>query len=324
MSNGFPIKKYSPKPRASLKEPLVAILMCTYNGERFLSEQLKSIENQTHKNIVLWVSDDGSDDQTMAILEDYQKRWGKERVHILEGPRKGLITNFMRLICCEDIKTKYYAYADQDDIWVPTKLSHALSVLSKEIVTIPQLYCSRASLIDQDGNLIGYTPLFARSPHFKNALVQSIAGGNTMVLNHAAISILRQAGQLEVPCHDWWTYLIVSGAGGQVHYDPEPTVLYRQHEKNEIGANISWLARLKRAYALYQGRFTQWGTMNEFAIDNSRFLLTPENNSVFNLYVKARHDHFFNRLISLKKSGIYRQNIGSNISLLIAIALRKI
>ena len=102
--------------KVSPTEPLIAILMCTYNGERFIAEQIDSFLNQTHKNIALWVSDDGSTDGTMIILKKYQEKFPKGRFKIINGPGKGFVMNFLSLICHKDVKADYYAFSDQDDI----------------------------------------------------------------------------------------------------------------------------------------------------------------------------------------------------------------
>jgi hypothetical protein len=108
--------------------------------------------------------------------------------------------------------------------------------------------------------------------------VQSIAGGNTMVFNRAARDLLRQAGEnVEAVTHDWWAYMLVTSCGGAVHYDPYPTVRYRQHDANQFGSNVNPRAQLKRARLLLQGRFRGWVDANLRALQRVRHLMTPEN-----------------------------------------------
>ena len=108
------------------------------------------------------------------------------------------------------------------------------------------LYCGRTRTVDEDGRVVGFSPQFSRPPCFANALVHNIAGGNTMVMNDSARQLILEAGVVDVVAHDWWTYLMVSGAGGRVIYDDEPTVDYRQHDDNQVGANMGISARLGR------------------------------------------------------------------------------
>ena len=113
------------------KLPHIAILMCTYNGEQYLKEQLDSIESQDYKNWTLYVNDDGSKDNTLNILKSYQKKWGVKRMYIRQGPQKGFCQNFMQIITDKKIKADFYFLSDQDDIWMTYKLSHTLKKLSK-------------------------------------------------------------------------------------------------------------------------------------------------------------------------------------------------
>src|ERR1700739_798064 len=103
----------------------VAILLCTYNGARFLPQQLASYEAQDFAGWRLVVSDDGSQDATLALLEEFQNKHGPSRVEIRQGPRLGFVANFLSLICDPAIKADYYALSDQDDVWSSGKLSRA-------------------------------------------------------------------------------------------------------------------------------------------------------------------------------------------------------
>jgi glycosyltransferase involved in cell wall biosynthesis len=107
--------------------PLVAILMGTKNGQRFLAEQLDSLIAQTHQNWVLIASDDGSTDDTLRILKAYQAKWPEGKLIIKEGPKRGFCTNFQSMACDPSIRADYYAFCDQDDVWLPTKLDVALT-----------------------------------------------------------------------------------------------------------------------------------------------------------------------------------------------------
>lgn len=306
------------------QEPLIVILMCTYNGEKFLTEQLDSFLNQTHKNIVVWVSDDGSTDGTLGIIKQYQKKFEKNRLKIINGPGKGSVINFLSLLCHSDIKADYYSFADQDDIWCSDKLSNALLKINKLPKTIPILYGSRTKIVAEDGVEIGLSPVFSKTPCFKNALVQSIAGGNTMLMNDAAVDIMRKAGPVEVVSHDWWAYMLISGAGGTVIYDSYPSLLYRQHDNNQIGSNASWIARLKRINLLLAGSFRKWNTINITALFKVKNLLSKENKVILEQFENARNSSLFQRMIKLWQIKIFRQTFLGNIGLIAAIILKKI
>lgn len=302
----------------------VAILVCTFNGERYLSDQILSFKTQTHSNWELWVSDDGSNDKTVDLLSTFQSQWPEKRLNIRKGPGKGFAANFIALLNDKTITADYYAYSDQDDIWGPQKLSKALHWLQSFPNNQPALYCSRTELIDADGVNIGFSPLFKKPPGFANALVQNIGGGNTMVFNEAARNLLKEAGQVDVCTHDWWTYIVVSGCGGTVFYDPTPSLLYRQHGANLCGSNQGWLARLARIRMLWQGRFRQWNDKNIQALQKIQHKLTPDNQKTLAQFSKARQMRLLPRIFGLKKSGIYRQTLLGNLGLVFGAVFKRI
>jgi glycosyltransferase involved in cell wall biosynthesis len=297
----------------------IAILLCTFNGARFLPLQLASYEAQDFSDWHLFVSDDGSQDDTKPLLEEFQKKHGPAKVSLRRGPQKGFVANFLSLICDPAIESGYYALSDQDDVWHPRKLSRARSFLMKAPAAAPFVYCSRTRLIDEQGTEIGLSPLFKKLPHFRNALTQSIAGGNTMVFNEAVRQDLMRGGpDANAASHDWWIYLIISAMGGTVFYDSEPTVSYRVHSRNVIGSNRSAAAQLLRARLLWQGRFQAWSDMNVAALERVESLMTDENRTTFELFRRSRKQSLLPRAYGLMRTGIYRQTLLGNIGLAVA------
>lgn len=315
---------------ALLKEdsssPSVAVLLCTYNGAEFLERQLNSIEKQTHSNWVIYASDDGSRDATLDILQRYQKRWGHDRLTILGGPRRGFARNFMSLIMNPAIQADYFAFCDQDDVWFVDKLARSLERLANTPAKIPALYCSRTRLVDAAGQVIGFSPLFPKTPSFRNALVQSLAGANTMLLNNAARALLTQIPKdAHIVSHDWLTYLLVSGCDGRVIYDPEPTLDYRQHGANLIGSNASLADRWVRIRKMLAGTFSEWNRHNLYALSNSHQQLSSHNRMALRLFNQVRESSLpFARIYSLKKAGLYRQTLFGNIGLIVAASIRRV
>jgi glycosyltransferase involved in cell wall biosynthesis len=327
-SNNKTIEKasgFNPPPEKNSHTYKIAILLCTYQGERFLKEQLASFEHQTHTNWELWASDDGSDDGTNAILKEFKNRFPDNKVSMIKGPSDGFLSNFLSLVCNKKIDTDYYAYADQDDIWKADKIERALNYLIKIPNALPSLYCSRTELINSSGQHIGFSPLFKKSPRFENALTQNVGGGNTMVFNNVTRSLLMSAGeQVSVVAHDWWTYQLVSGAGGHVYYDQYPSLLYRQHNKNIIGTSHSWIARIKRIRMLFQGRFRAWNDRNTTELHNIKDMLTDDNQTTLEIFRQARQSPLLKRLYLLHKCRIYRQTLLGNLGLIVAALLNKL
>ena len=303
----------------------IAILLCTFNGARFLPAQLASYEDQDLTDWRLFASDDGSDDATLALLEDFQKKHGAGRVEIRRGPRKGFVANFLSLICDPTIKSEYYALSDQDDVWHPQKLTRARQFLSDAPADQPVVYCSRTQLIDEQGKDIGLSTFYRKRPHFRNALVQSLASGNTMVFNEKMRWLLMQAGSdANAPSHDWLVYLAITAVGGKIIYDSVPTVSYRMHSGNVIGSNDSAGARMVRARLLWQGRFQKWADMNVTVLERIQGLMTDENRKTFELFRRSRKLSILPRAYGLMRSGVYRQSLLGNVGLALATLAGKI
>jgi glycosyltransferase involved in cell wall biosynthesis len=302
----------------------VAILVCTYNGARFLKEQLDSFINQTHKNWAIYVSDDGSQDTTLDILKGYQEKLGDLRITILQGPRQGFAKNFLSLVKNNSITADYFAFSDQDDVWFNDKLTRSIEQI-EGISDQPALYCSRTKLVNSNMAPLGYSPLFRSPPCFENSLVQSIAGANTMLINNSARTLMQRiADDAPIVAHDWLAYLLVSGCGGTVVYDPLPTLHYRQHEGNLIGANTNFKNQILRLQKMMTGRFSEWSTQNLIAIGPVKKELTAHNKHVLEKFERARQSKFFSRLYLMKKSGVHRQTLKGNISLIVAAIMNKI
>ncbi|WP_419419973.1 glycosyltransferase family 2 protein [Legionella sp. D16C41] len=298
--------------------------MCTFNGQRYLIEQLDSIINQTHKNWEIWVSDDGSNDNTITIINNYQALY-PNKIYLFNGPKQGFAANFLSLVFRANTDENYYAYADQDDIWDLSKLERALHWIDHISSAIPTLYCSRTRLIDEQGNEIGFSPLFQKPSGFLNALVQNIGGGNTMVFNHATLTLLKLTREnSSLIAHDWWTYLLVTGAGGKIFYDSYPTVNYRQHQANLIGGNMGIGARLCRIKGLFQGRIKQWIDQNIQALLPIEHILIKENRLILHQFIAARKAIFIINAFKLKRLGIYRQTFLGDLGLFVGSVFKKI
>jgi glycosyltransferase involved in cell wall biosynthesis len=310
----------------SLASSRICIILCTFNGEAYLKAQLDSIENQTHKDWIVVATDDGSHDKTLEILKKFQQIWGEEKLQIFEGLKMGFAKNFLNSLRNININANYFAYCDQDDIWLPHKLERALGYISSIAdQSRPCLYCSRTIYISHAGDEIGESYIFAREPSFKNALVQCIAGGNTMVFNGQTREYLSKIKHdAEIVSHDWITYILVTGVGGHVYWDVKPTVLYRQHDGSSVGENRTLQARLNRVKKLLNGRYKNWVGNNLLALSSIAGYFTFENQKTFNNLTELRSGNIFLRLWGLYKSGIRRQTLFGNIALYLAAILKKI
>jgi glycosyltransferase involved in cell wall biosynthesis len=305
--------------------PKIAILMACFNGEEFLSEQLDSIANQSYHSWQVWASDDGSTDKTLTILKKYQEQWGIEKLVIVEGPQKGSASNFMSLIFNNEIIADYFAFADQDDIWLNDKLETAIKKLHSLEDDRVSLYFGRTTYIDKANREIALSPHFTKPFTFRNALVQCAGGGNTMIFNSKLRSFLKnQCFDMKILHHDWWLYLVVTGLEGVVFYDSTPFVRYRQHEQNQMGLNISLKSKWRRIKALFQNSYKVWNDENVRALNQIKNHLTSNNQKIFEDFKKNRQRSVIPRLFGIIKIGLYRQTFLGHCGLLAVALLNKL
>jgi glycosyltransferase involved in cell wall biosynthesis len=310
---------------AKMLQPKVAILMCTLNGAPFLKEQLLSFVSQTHKNWVLWVSDDGSSDQTLNILQRVQADWGSDRIKIVQGPGKGFAANFLSIACRAEIAADYYAFSDQDDVWLPLKLQRAIDLLKNEPQENAVLYGSRTQLTDAAGKVLGLSTLTPRFLNFRNALVQNVASGNTMVFNNSLRDLVRVAGpQLNIVSHDWWLYLLTTACNGKVVFDQEPFINYRQHKHNLIGASASLPAKMNRFKGMFSGQLKRWIKQNHICLTVIEHRLPPDNVQAAKALAAIHSSKLFRRIKLFKDSGVRRQSPIGTFSLLAAALLKQL
>lgn len=301
--------------------------MATYNGASFLPAQLDSFQSQTVANWSLHVSDDGSTDATVSLLEAFQNSAADEgrSVHLYSGPGKGASENFLSLLRRQGKEPGWVAFSDQDDIWMPERLERGLMALAD--VNGPALYCSRTWIFNGDtpthNRLSAPRP---RPPSFRNALVQNIASGNTILLNPAAAKLVCAAAEItgQVVVHDWWVYQLVTGAEGRVIHDDTPTLYYRQHADNGIGANDTAKAKLRRIWQLLRGDFKHWNDVNITALMLSQMVLSPSNKKQLFSFSRLRQQPLPQRLISLSKLQVYRQSSTATVALWLGALLGKL
>jgi glycosyltransferase involved in cell wall biosynthesis len=274
----------------------------------------------------VYASDDGSSDNTLSILKTYAEQWGPNKLVIRRGAQQGLCANFMSMVLDPQIHADCYALCDQDDVWLPEKLSRALNELNQAGTSAtPSLYCSRTQYVSESLAPLGLSKAYQRTPSFRNALVQSLAGGNTMLFNHSVKQLAMQAGVKQAVVHDWWLYLLVTGAGGTVVFDAEAPIMYRQHEASTIGSANGFVDQLKRLRNLVLGQHKAYAHTHIQALNQARPCLTPEHQQVLtNFEALHRAKGLLQRFKIYKRLGLYRQTAAGALSLSLAVLLGKI
>lgn len=190
----------------------------------------------------------------------------------------------------------------------------------------PALFCSRTWITDDTFEPRRLSAPRPRPPGFRNALVQNVVSGNTILLNPAGARLIcdaaHEAGVVVV--HDWWIYQIVSGAGGIIVHDDAPTLLYRQHSDNLIGANDTFAAQIKRLRQMLRGDFRDWNDINIAALMASAHRLTPQNRTLLEAFDAARRKGLIGRLTGFARLGLYRQSVLSHAGLWLSILLGRV
>lgn len=224
----------------------IQILLSSYNGEQYLREQFESyIAQDIFSRVKILVRDDGSTDGTLVILSEYREKLGEDVVEIIEGDNIGVNASINELFRRCDERCSYFAISDQDDVWMPNKLSRAVNALFAQEQKAPLLFASCSYITDSELNIIGKTVNPIKGVSFYNAMIQNVCPGHTQVFNRATLYELRHLLEKYVNgIHviDHWIYLTAS-AFGKVIFDQEPTVLHRQHGKNAVGYQLGWLAK---------------------------------------------------------------------------------
>lgn len=208
----------------------VAVLMSSYNGQKYIRDQIESILNQQDVKVDLYIRDDGSSDDTLNIIKEYKE------ITLYQGKNIGVGNSFMDLVYCVPKKYDYYAFSDQDDIWLKNKLIVAIKKIRNNTGSI--LYCSNQILVDKNLNKIGVR--YNEIPDTSCEQIFSVnkVSGCTMVWNKDLQKLLydKQPSQELLKCriHDVWV-AIVASITGKIIYDPKGYILYRQHENNVVG-----------------------------------------------------------------------------------------
>ena len=276
------------------KPARVTVLLSTYNGARFLPQQLRSLYEQTYPDVRILVRDDGSTDSTRSILDSEHSRGCLDLLE--EHSKLGPARSFFELLrSAASTDTEYVAFCDQDDVWLPQKIEHAVTALSSVTGSTPAMYCSRAEIVDEQLKHIRYTDI-PRRIGFGNALVENVAIGCTTVLNRGAVELVCKNLPGKVLIHDWWCYLVIS-CFGKIVFDKNSGIKYRQHGNNAFGASRNIVENVVRK-------------LRRFSAGNRGHLWLSEQamafSSIFKELIPLPHSHLLGVFVAAKSSLLRR------------------
>ena len=225
----------------------VNIILASYNGSKYIKEQLDSILNSTYRDFRVFVCDDCSTDDTRDIVEEYVSAYpGKVFLSRNErnlGSTLSFLTNLKRV--SEESPADYYMFCDQDDVWLSDKITLAVKqirrVEARRGAVLPILSFNDAIIVDENLDFISRSfyrtnRLKVRKNKFSRMLIENKCIGCTTIMNDSLVRLLDETGP-EIRYHDWWMALIAS-AFGVVRYNKTPVILYRQHCGNQVGQSV--------------------------------------------------------------------------------------
>mgnify|MGYP005850471367 FL=1 len=230
----------------------IAILMATYNGEKYICQQIDSILSQTCKDWELYIHDDGSTDNTRAAVESYVEKY-QDKIHLIDGKSTGGAKyNFFYLF--GQVEAPYYMTCDQDDVWLDKKieLTYDKMLTIENKADVPCLVYTELRVVDSELNTIadtmsGYQSLDCHKRTINQFILQNSVTGCTMMVNRALRDKMLRITDIDnTIMHDWWAAL-VAAQFGKTGFIDEPTILYRQHGDNSLGAlginKLSYIVR---------------------------------------------------------------------------------
>lgn len=309
MSIQPPAHLASEAPPAKL--PRVAVLLATYNGRPWIAEQVASILAQRDVELTIHVSDDGSTDGTREWIEAQQAEGAPLRMMPMRAPSGSSAANFARLISEGDYTGyDFCALADQDDLWSPGKLGRAVRIMAADGI---DGYSSSVTALFEDGRrrLVEKSAPQRRYDHYFESPgpgCSFVLGASLMKELAHSLAHLRSLGPVEFDYHDWFIYAYARRAGYKWYIDPEPTMLYRQHARNVLGANIGLGPRWSRLRRIHSGWYLSevrklHSTLESLAsfMPNGRQELRTEQLAIAGLVARTR---FFFQVVPEARRGV--------------------
>ena len=269
----------------------IAVLMSTYNGEKYIEQQIKSILAQEDVDVTLYIRDDGSFDNTVYCIKKFQDK----NINIIIGDNKGPCNSFLELVNLVDDTYDYYAFSDQDDIWLPQKIKNSIDLIEKINVSEEScLYYSNQTFVNEDFVEMDITKKNRRRYSFKFSLIRSNFPGCTMLFNKKTMLIMKQYKAKNQIMHDQYVFQIVSGCGGTIIYDSNSYIKYRLHGTNVSNYSSSMVKRIKKLVKDYKEPQKRSDALIEL-YSNYGTLMTAENKKILKEYAFYKYKNLFKR-----------------------------
>ena len=291
---------------------MITVLLASYNGERYIEQQLDSLLEQTYGDFKILISDDGSKDGTLGIIKDYIKRY-PNKICLLEGePTGSAKKNFMKLL--NACNSEYMMFCDQDDYWNKEKIEityKKMQELEAKRSGLPLLVHTDLFVADAGLNIISesffeYQKISPDRNKLENVLVQNNVTGCTVMINKRLADMLKAKTPQKYIMHDWWINIIAT-AFGTVDYINQPTMYYRQHSDNEVGAKnatgmdflVSKIKNIGKVKKNYYDSFSQAKSFAELYKNE----LSAEQLEIVNAFASLADKNMISKINTINKYG---------------------
>nr|WP_231036497.1 glycosyltransferase [Pectinatus sottacetonis] len=231
--------------------PKVQVFLSTYNGDKYLSQQLDSLINQSNVEVSILIRDDGSTDGTLSILQSYKKIY--DCVDFYCGNNEGYAKSFLHLLT-QNVKADYFAFCDQDDVWLPEKLSHGIKKI-RENITVknkkkPVLYATALKRVDENLNFLSMQRFKKLNLSLGAEFTRHRLAGCTFIFNSSLYLLLQKAYSVqELVCsHDRLATILCLSAGGKVIFDNNSYILFRRHSTNASVDGVVFVRKILKRF----------------------------------------------------------------------------
>ncbi|MFC4653045.1 glycosyltransferase family 2 protein [Lactococcus nasutitermitis] len=280
----------------------VNILMSAYNGEKFIAEQIKSIQQQTFTDWQLIIRDDGSHDKTCEIIDSFVKN--DNRITLVKAENVGVIKSFYELV--KKYPADFSFFSDQDDFWLPDKLQIMLDETKKHDNSKPIMYYTDLKVVDKNLTVLSKSMIRSQSDHANTELVQELTEntvtGCTSMINAALAKEWQDTENIIM--HDWYLALVATALGELVYID-RATILYRQHDNNVLGSR-TLSKRVKNWTNHWLDKY--WWLIDSSQVQAKKLLsfehLSPQKRSLITDYVSLLEQPLGKRRKILKRNNL--------------------
>lgn len=292
-----------------------AVLMSTYNGDKYVEQQIDSIYKQSYNDFDLYIRDDGSNEDFVKYLENLQTKYG---FHLIKGDNIGFLKSFMVLL--KEVKGyDFYSFADQDDVWYPEKLQKSIEWLSKYKQDIPLLYhCAyhTGKDVNKKSNIYYHSD---DEYCFKKCITTNYYSGFAMVVNNELRKLMLKGNTEKITYHDWWAGMIAVGLG-KFHFDEIPLAFHIDHK-----TNVTAFTNKKRIKWFFQ-TLREESEIHKRALEYKRCFyndLTNDNQKILDLFA-TEHYSFLKSLTKAFSLEKWRDKASSDIVMRVLMILGKI